>query len=186
MKLLLKSVLFTTIVSIAVMIAMTQTSCRFDKCKPINCAHNGVCNQGTCICPTGYEGPNCETITRNKFTGNWMVFEKGSASIAAQYPIIIDTAGREEAITYVVIKNLYNYFKKPVRAYVDGNRLIIPNQNLEGKVVFGEGILNYNVTYSQYSSVTMRYLVQDTFTLVKDDFGYEAAINFSDPSVWNK
>ena len=178
--------MFTLLITAAIFGSVLYTSCRLDKCKPINCAHQGVCQGGTCICPAGYEGPNCETVTRDKYIGNWRVFEKGSNSIAAQYPLVIDTAGRDEAITYVVIRNLYSYFKKPVRAYVDGENIIIPNQRLEGKMVFGRGVLTYNTTYTQYATITMRYLVQDTFTLIKDDFGYESAINFSDPSVWTK
>lgn len=179
----IKAIFVSAITTLSVFSGIFYLSCNRDKCATVVCSNRGVCNGGRCTCPSGWEGPRCETETRKKFTGNWSVFEKGSASLAKQYPITIENG---ESITYVSIKNFYNFFTKPIRAYVDGNRLIIPNQHLQGKIIFGEGTIYSNVTYGQYGGITMRYLVQDSITQTKDDFGYESVYNFSDPSQWNK
>jgi hypothetical protein len=183
MKFRIKAILISTVVTLSACFAIVQTSCNADKCKTIICANRGVCNNGVCTCPSGYEGTNCETINRKRFTGNWNVFEKGSTSLAKQYQISIVDG---ESITYVNITNFYNLFTKPVKAYVDGDRLIIPNQTIQGKIIFGDGNIYSNLTYGQYGGITMRYIVQDSATLVKDDYGYETAIYFSDASAWNK
>ena len=184
MKLSVKTIFLSGILTLSAFGAVVYTSCNKDKCMTIVCANRGVCNAGACTCASGYEGTNCETISRKKYTGEWSVFEKGTSSLAKQYPITITEA--VDGITYLNIANFNNFFHFPVKAYIDGNNITIPNQQMEGKIIWGKGEISYNVTYSQYSRITMRYVVQDMATLVKDDYGYESAIDFSDPSNWNK
>jgi len=183
MKLPLKTVLFSSLATIAAFFAVVYTSCNTDKCKSIVCANNGVCNGGSCVCPSGYEGTNCEKISRNKFLGNWTVFEKGSITLAAQYPISIEAT---TAVYDVTIKNFYNYFKTPIKATVVGDSLFIPNQQYEGKVLHGIGYIYSSVTYGQFGAIEMRYQIVDTATLKVNDFGFSEAKTFSDPSRWNK
>jgi len=185
MKFTLKTILFSVTILLSALFTIVYTSCNVDQCKTIACANGGVCNHGSCACPTGYEGPECETISRKKFTGNFRVFEKGSASLARQYPIDIveDTTS---AISFLLINNCYNYFHTPIKAYANGLTLTIPNQHVEGKVIYGEGTISYNTTYSQYGNISMRYVIQDSATEVIDDYGYETVADHSDPSAWNK
>lgn len=44
-------------------------SCNQDKCKDVVCNNGGTCNEtdGSCNCAVGYEGENCETLSRAKF-----------------------------------------------------------------------------------------------------------------------
>lgn len=183
MKLSLKSVFIGALATVGAFAAVVYSSCNRDKCKTIVCANSGVCNNGSCTCPAGYEGTNCEKASRDKFIGNWTVFEKGSITLAAQYPVSVKPA---ENITDVVIYNFYNYFKTPINATVSGDRIYIHNQQYEGKVVFGEGQIMSNVTYGQYGQLELRYEVIDTATQKVNDFGYNAAVDLSDPSLWNK
>ncbi len=159
------------------------TACNGDKCKTVVCAYDGVCNNGTCTCKSGYEGTNCETLTRDKFTGNWSVFEKGSTTLASQYVVSIQPTGTIP--TNVVINNFYNFFTSPVNAYVVGDSLYIPNQQLQGKVIFGVGAISSNTTYGEYGTLTVSYEVIDTATLNVVDFGYYPP-DLRNPSVWNK
>jgi len=43
-----------------------------DPCADVNCGP-GTCDDGTCICPTGYEGISCETESRSLFYGSYNV-----------------------------------------------------------------------------------------------------------------
>ena len=179
----LKTVLLTALIAFSACAALVYTSCNRDKCKTIVCAYNGVCNNGICTCPLGYEGTNCETISRQKFLGNWSVFEKGSITEAAQYPISIEEGAK---ITDVVIKNFYNYFTVPINASVIHDTLFIPNHQYQGKVLFGIGYIYSDVTYGQYGAISMEYEIVDTATQSVNDFGYHSLIDHSDPSAWNK
>jgi hypothetical protein len=183
MRIPFKTILVSALATISAFSAIVYTSCNRDKCKTIVCANGGVCNGGSCNCPSGYEGTNCEKVSRDKFLGNWTVFEKGSITLAAQYPISIEPTTN---ISDVIIKNFYNYFKTPIRGTVVGDSLYIPNQQYEGKVLFGLGHIYSNVTYGQYGGIEMRYEIIDTATQKVNDFGYNAAVDFSDPSQWNK
>jgi hypothetical protein len=185
MKTPLKTIFISTFAAVAALVAVVSTSCNRDKCKSIVCAHDGVCNQGACICPSGYGGSNCETVLRDKFLGNWQVFEKGSATVSAQYATSIVKGPK---ITDVEIINVYNYFRAHIKGYVagiNGDTLYIPNQQLEGKVIFGVGAISSNTTYGQFGAIALRYEVIDTATNVPNDFGYYEA-DLSAPSAWNK
>jgi len=182
MKTPLKRILISALAAVLTVFSFAYVSCNRDKCKTIVCANSGVCNGGTCICPSGYEGSNCETASRDKFIGAWGVNEKGTITNAAQYPTSIQ---RSDLITNVVIKNFNNYFLSDIRAYVVADTIYIPNQQLEGKVIFGQGFIYPNSTYGQYAFISMAYEVVDTATDVPDDYGYYGP-DGSDPSSWNK
>jgi hypothetical protein len=178
----LKKILAPVLIVISGFFSVVYFSCNRDKCKTIVCANGGVCSQGACTCPSGYQGTNCETVSRYKFLGEWQVFEKGSISNSASYPISISASNN---ITDVSITNFFNYFETPIRGYVVGDTLYIPNQQYEGKVVFGVGYIYSNNTYGQYGAISMRYEVIDTATNVPDDFGFYGP-DLSAPSAWNK
>ncbi len=183
MKFFLKTVLITSISALAVYSTILVSSCNWDKCKTIICANGGVCNGGACTCPSGYEGSNCETTTRQKFEGNWTVFEKGSTTLAAQYYVKI-TDG--PLITDVLIYNFNSFLTHPIRAIVSDTNIIIPNQVYNGKYILGNGTIHYNTTYGQYGGLTMYYEVIDSLTQRVNDYGYNAADDLSQPSQWNK
>jgi len=182
MKAPFKTILITALATITAFISITYVSCNRDRCKTIVCAHGGVCNDGTCVCPSGYEGSNCETVSREKFLGNWTVFEKGSTTLPAQYAVSVQ---KSTQVTDVVIQNFNNYFQTLIKAYVVHDTLFIPNQQYEGKVIHGIGTIYSNVTYGQFGLIELRYEVVDTATGDRTDYGYYPQ-DGSDPSVWNK
>ncbi len=180
MKTSLKTIL---VIAFSALATVVYTSCNRDQCKTIVCANQGVCNSGVCTCPAGYEGSNCETVSRDKFIGNWSVFEKGSITQASQYPISIS---KGVLITDVVITNFYNYFIVPVNASVIHDTLFIPNQQYQGKVLFGVSYVYTSTTYGQYGAINMEYEIVDTATGNVNDFGYNSIVDHSLPSAWNK
>lgn len=66
---------------------VTYTSCLHDSCKAVMCRQDGVCVDGFCQCPVGYEGTQCEIVSRNKFTG----FYRGQTKVDG-LPVNIDSA----------------------------------------------------------------------------------------------
>lgn len=179
MKARLKTILLTALGAMATFSAITYTSCTPDKCKAINCAYGGVCDEGNCTCASGYEGTHCETITRDKYTDVWTVFEKGSTSTATQYSVSIDNGTN---ITDITIKNFQNRFTDLVSGYVKGDTLYIPQQTVNGNTVQGIGYLADDKYYSQNGRMIVKYKVTD-MNGITNDFGLDGV---ADPSVWNK
>lgn len=48
------------------------TSCT-DPCDDVNCLNEGICDDGTCECIAGFEGKNCEILTRDSIAGNFAI-----------------------------------------------------------------------------------------------------------------
>lgn len=184
MKSLLKSLLIYTLSTLSFVYVALMTSCSQDKCKSIACAYGGSCDNGTCKCLPGYEGSNCETITRSKFIGGWQVHEKGLVSPDRQYPIAIEA---DKEVTTVWLKSIYNYFTgKAVKAYIKGDTITIPNQQTMGKVIFGKGYLHATPVYGPNTGITMYYEVIDVGSGLVDDFGVNASVDNTKASEWIK
>ncbi|NDC40291.1 MAG: hypothetical protein EBZ77_01885, partial [Chitinophagia bacterium] len=44
-------------------------------CDGVTCLNQGYCNKGKCVCPVGYEGANCGTVSVAKYIGTYDVKE---------------------------------------------------------------------------------------------------------------
>jgi hypothetical protein len=55
-----------------------------DSCEDTSCTNNGVCVEGTCICPDGFSGPNCEieSFENGVFVLHEGNFQGGNASLS--------------------------------------------------------------------------------------------------------
>ena len=73
-------------------------------------------------------------------------------------------------------------------ATISDTVITIPNQELEGKTVFGKGYIftSPDVTYFQYGNIRMRYEVVDSITNAVNDYGYDSVVDGSVSSLWNK
>lgn len=67
----LKLVVFTATATLAIFMMVFYSSCR-NPCKNVVCLNGGACNNGNCICPTGYTGNRCQdlAITEIDYTNN--------------------------------------------------------------------------------------------------------------------
>lgn len=179
MKARLKTIILSALGAISAFGAVTYSSCTPDKCKSIVCAYDGVCKEGTCICPSGYEGFQCETITRDKYRGVWRVFEKGSRSRSAAYELTIDYGATK---TDMVIKNFYNKLTTPVNVRVKGDTMYIPQQTVEGYEIKGTGYLDESKYYGKNAELKVYYSIKLPDGRV-NDFGVN---ELGDVSLWHK
>lgn len=189
MKINLRQLYLSLFTSLTVFSAILYASCgkpagNSNACAAIACAHGGSCYNGKCTCPTGYEGDNCEITTRDRYLGGWTTSEKGTVTALREYQVAIETSSIDAA--HVSLKNVYNYFSSPISAYVVKDTLIIPNQQLQGKVIFGKGYIDTVGGASIANKLTLYYEVIDSATQMVDDFGFYSNVDNSSPSVWSK
>ncbi len=100
----IRNVAFSALLTIGAFSAITYTSCNKDECKDVVCKNGGTCTAGVCSCPTGYEGTNCETLSRAKFIGTYVGTEICSLG-NDNYSITIAANSDNLKIT---MTNLYN------------------------------------------------------------------------------
>ncbi len=189
MKSTYRSIFLTSVLTLLAFGGVLYTSCKQDKCKAIVCAYGGTCIDGACKCLPGYEGTSCETVARDKFIGFYNVIEQGTITPLRQYPLAI-TADPSD-VRFVLINNAYNYFSGAItRAQVKGDTLIIPNQQLLGKVIVGWGTMGHTPSYQTGPAnfVTMNYEVVDSASgnRIVDDIGLYHDVDNSEPSKWIK
>ncbi len=55
-----KAIVLTALLTVLAFGSVVYTSCRKDRCKRLNCQNGGTCNDGFCICPSGYTGTYCQ------------------------------------------------------------------------------------------------------------------------------
>ncbi|MEO6831044.1 MAG: calcium-binding EGF-like domain-containing protein [Chitinophagaceae bacterium] len=180
----LRSILLTATIVTTGFAAVFISSCAEDKCKALVCANGGVCNQGACICPSGYEGPQCETDNRTRFLNgtksSWNVQEDGSESPETQYPISIVNG---DGPTQILIKNFNNFFPEAVKARVKGDTMYIDPQTFPSGSVVGQGYIMDDKYYGVDGQMIVRYQTKDTNGIV-NDYGYNPGA--TNVSVWTK
>lgn len=180
----MKRILITSLATLLVFTAVLFNACKPDKCKQVSCAYGGVCKDGNCLCQTGYEGEHCETVTRDKFKGQWNVNEDGSLSSPAQFTTSIENG---PVVNQVVIKNFQNFYKsEDVIGIAYKDTLTIPSQTLSnGSVVKGWATITdtnpLNQHYYQHAVMTMYYTITSISGQV-NEYGSGGA----GPSLWAK
>ncbi|QLH44409.1 MAG: calcium-binding EGF-like domain-containing protein [Bacteroidota bacterium] len=129
------------------------TACNPDACKDVVCQNGGTCVDGDCTCPVGYEGTNCQTLSRDKFIG---VFT-GSETCTVGTDNYSITCSANSDNTKFNIQNLYNQSLTAI-ASANGNAFTIPSQTVgSGVTAVGSGTITGNtmtVTYTVNDGVT--------------------------------
>lgn len=117
------------------LLLLCAQGCVPENCTSVKCENKGVCVNGTCACPYGYEGQFCEQRWYEKFTGNWAAKETNKAgTILQQYDITNVTyrntdsflvAGfRNNGDTVVCILKAFEKFSMLSKKFPDGDSII--------------------------------------------------------------
>ena len=116
-----KPILLTTISFFAIVTTIVYSSCEKNPCNNIDCLNGGSCGHGVCRCPTGYEGPRCESKAAARFVGAYGGFKECDNGAA-----VIDSAFIWEDlahINYVYVKLRSDYMNngKTLHGYITSN-----------------------------------------------------------------
>jgi len=124
------------------------------------CANNIICLNGgiqrlynkygecICDCDLGYEGENCELISRAKFLGLYSVISSCQFETDTFYISI--TANANE-ISGVFFNNFFND-TTTVRGIVEERYVYIPTQVISGYSLYGQGGINDSILILNYTS----------------------------------
>lgn len=127
---------------IAGLMALTSCSRSSDACATQYCQNGGTCANGTCSCPGnftgqhcdscrgGYEGSDCNTLSRAKFIyQNYTVSESVSGSASGSRSYTASVLVSPSQYDQVYLSHLSNsFFLNSVTATCRGNNLTVPLQ----------------------------------------------------------
>lgn len=102
-------------------ILILVSGCASDNCSDVNCQNGGICEDGTCHCPTGYKGPSCETVDfiygAGKYYGDSISLGNGGVRTW----VIVDSEGNPSVVgatfregTLDNLNNFEEYFSIPM------------------------------------------------------------------------
>lgn len=115
---------------------VTYTSCTNDSCKTLICRNGGTCSDEACTCPDGYEGQQCEVVSRHKFYG----FYDGNTKINSS-PVIIDSAvvfsNAGDTTNRIILTTIYSRQPEILSGSVTKNDVFfdIPGKTITYKMV---------------------------------------------------
>lgn len=128
------------------------TSCTKDTCKLTHCQNKGTCSGGICSCKTGVGGANCETILRNKFSGEYAGFAPGNSANPGHgdSDIVLTFTPSNDSADFTTMTMNWKEpgFSMDFAAMIDSNKVyassskfIIPGQLKNGRYFRGDGTL---------------------------------------------
>lgn len=132
-------------------------SCDRDKCENVFCTGpESYCVDGFCVCPQGYEGPNCDMLSQDKYVGNYIVSESCNPGTPSGWNSSYISPGN--GIDKIIVNNVINSGLS-AEAVVNGNFITFPSQNLGSIKFAGQGTFIENAnrmefTYEYYRNGT--------------------------------
>lgn len=135
---------------VSLMFGMFMFQSCTDDCKDVTCLNGGVCEEGTCICATGYEGEDCAIEMRTKFIADYNVNDNCEGTYTSA--ITASSTGIEK----VLISNILGPDGDKLIATVNGTEITVPKQilkNTTGAAWELEGKSTGVITNNQFTIV---------------------------------
>jgi hypothetical protein len=154
----IKQIALSAILTLSAFCAVLYTSCSKDACKGVTCYNAGTCSGGTCTCPTGYEGANCQTLA---IIGSWT--GQDVCSSGGPYNVTLSVASSSADTTRVLITNPGGFGTNVQIIGVlssDGRTVTYTNQTA------GAVTLNGTISLSSNSAFTDSYTATDASSSV--------------------
>lgn len=115
-------------------------SCKDEPCDNIICQNDGICKDGLCDCPSGFEGEFCEELSRQKISGNFDVSSScaGDTSVTDIWAI----GASASAVNEVLIGNFHKPALNVIATITELNVIEIKEQFIGGSTsytIYGSG-----------------------------------------------
>ena len=112
--------------------------CIDDKCDATVCYNNGVCVQGKCACPSGYEGVACEQRWGDKYNGVWKaddMYLRDTTRTHLYYDVQIANVDTDSFTIYGLLDTMKPIICKRVNLYT----FTMPVQVLDSSITINSG-----------------------------------------------
>ncbi len=150
----IRNIAFAALMTIGAFSAITYTACNKDECKDVVCNNGGTCVDGTCSCPTGYEGTNCDAKTRDKFIGSWAGSDKCGLGT---YTITLSIAASSSSSVTALVSNPGGY---GTAVTITGNVTASNTLSFNQQSVGGGRTLTGTMTFNG-NNMTFKYTVTE-------------------------
>ncbi len=124
----LKNILFLMLLA-----GLFMSSCR-NECDDVVCLNNGICINGDCDCPPGFEGEFCEEFSRDKILGNFDVSSNcvGDSAETNTWAIAASASAANE----VLINNFHKPALNVIATITEQNMIEIKEQSVGGAISY--------------------------------------------------
>lgn len=115
--------------------------CIPDKCGSVQCMNEGVCVQGYCTCPYGFEGDFCEHKWHDKFNVNWTATEKLKTEIIRNYTLRVLPATGPDTFYILGLAEIVDTVvctRKSSNIFTINERILPDTSKIQG----GEGVFD--------------------------------------------
>ena len=114
-------------------------SCNNEPCDDILCQNDGICIDGLCDCPLGFEGEFCEEFSREKILGDFDVSSDcmGDTTVTETWGI----AASSSAFNEILISNFHKPALNIWASITDPNTIEIEGQIVGGSIISGSGTI---------------------------------------------
>lgn len=103
-----RHILLTVTVLVALFSVVTYTACKRDACDNVICLNLGSCDDGSCVCPTGFEGARCEVLSRDKFLKTYNGRDTCSSDTVMYFTYPIYFRAQLGDPREMIMKNIFN------------------------------------------------------------------------------
>jgi hypothetical protein len=158
-------------------------ACIKEHCADVVCKNGGVCVNGACACPLGYEGAMCDKKWNEKFAGNWYTADSVYKDNIARYKYNV-------TITTGTTKD--SFFVSGVTNTLRDSVVVCVRTSAYGFSMMGDKKLDSNRTVKSGSgimdsvtgNVLGRYVLQDKKFKINDSTYKDSTVTVG--FIWKK